>query len=332
MVLMYNKPSGAVLMHHSEIFLSAMMREGCTELVVNGIDNAFIEINGQWSPAHGLATTENIKSFFLALASYSSASFDKNQPLLSASLPSGERVQGVQAPVVADFALSIRKPSTLDLDFDAYAQQGAFKFDGSGSPQNSETVDRSITALLKEANIKEAIELMVKAKKTIIISGGTSSGKTTFFNALAKLIDLEERLITIEDTREINLIQPNRLYLVAQRNSNSATFNTLLEACLRLRPDRILAAELRGPLEALAFLEGANTGHPGSISTVHSNSTTHTIRRLTMMLMRANIGLAQKDIISYVKDTVDVFIHFDRDRKNRRSIREVSFGGEVYKK
>ena len=321
-----------VCRHCSKPFLAAMIDEGCTELVINGVDSAFLEVNGQWRAVDHLATNALVGPFLKSLSSYSDASFDKDNPLLSASLPTGERVQALSDPVVASFALSIRKPSTLNLDFAAYAEQGAFNFDGSGSHQNSEKVDQSITALINEGNIKEAIELMVKAKKTIIISGGTSSGKTTFFNALAKLIAQHERLIAIEDTREIQLIQPNILYLVAQKNSIRATFNTLLEACLRLRPDRILAAELRGPLEALAFLEGANTGHPGSISTLHSNSTSHTKDRLAMMLMRANIGLERKDIVSYVEETVDAFIHFDKNDSNTRSIREIRFAGEVYTK
>jgi type IV secretion system protein VirB11 len=314
-------------------FLDEITKEGCTELVVNGDGSAFVELSGQWQPVHHVAAKRLVEPFLATLASFASASLNSKSPLLSASLPTGERVQIVCPPVVPDFAISIRKPSTLNLDFAAYAEQGAFLFTAKQT-QNQEGSKGgcSIKAALNEGDVQAAITQMIVERKTLVISGGTSSGKTTFFNAAAKLIPNHERLITIEDTREINLLQENVLHLVAQRNNQSATFNSLLEACLRLRPDRILAAELRGPTEALAFLEGANTGHPGSMTTLHSNSTNHTVDRLIMMLMRANIGLAREHISQYVHSIVDGFIHFDRARDGSRSIREIRYQNELYRK
>ena len=146
--------------------------------------------------------------------------------------------------------------------------------------------------------IKEFLEYAVISKKNIIISGGTSTGKTTFTNATLRAIPSEERIITVEDAREIVLNDhPNRVHLIASKGGQGrakVTTQDLIEACLRLRPDRIIVGELRGA-EAFSFLRAINTGHPGSISTLHADSPAMALEQIKLMVMQANLGIPRSD-------------------------------------
>ena len=299
-----------------------------TELVINGPDNAWLEISGVWTPCHHIANLDLVAPFNSALASYNKADHDKTNPLLSASLHTGERVQTIIAPTVQDFALAIRRPSTLDYSLSDYEDQGALELPVDRTDDETDDVlNRQFLDAVKGLSARPLIETLVQQRKTMVICGGTSSGKTTFFNAIIKLIPPEERLISIEDVPEITLHQPNSLKLLTNRNNPATNFITLLEACLRLRPDRILAAEIRNGSEAMAFLEGANTGHPGSITTLHANSTLQAKDRLTMMLMRQNIGLQRDQILDYINETIDVFLQMKRTPRGR-VITEIDLNGK----
>ena len=159
----------------------------------------------------------------------------------------------------------------------------------------------------------------VAARKTILISGGTSSGKTTLLNALLKEIPKHERLIAIEDTPEIRLGSDNALGLVAvagDQGEAKVTVDDLMRASLRMRPDRLIVGELRGS-ETVTFLRAINTGHPGSISTVHANSPQGALEQIAFMCMQAGLGLGRQETRDYARSMIDVIIQLDRKSGQR---------------
>ena len=240
-------------------------------------------------------------------------------PLLSAYLPDGQRLQVVMPPacVPGTFGLAIRQPSSRKVSLSDLAQRGAFdpKLREETSKEMS-TVDQQLCELLAQEKIEDFLRLAVRSKKNIVISGGTSSGKTTFLKSLTDEFGDEERILTIEDVPEIELNQRNKLQLVASKGAQgvaNVTVGQLLEACLRLRPDRILLGEMRGS-EAADFLELINTGHPGSISTIHAGSPRLCFERLCFMVKRKEgfQTMARDDLMTYIKSVVHVVVQFNR--------------------
>ncbi len=301
----------------------------CTELVMNRPDSVWIEKGGQWQALpeqyQHLFDPGAIRPAFMAANSFNKGNLAFETPLLSGSLPSGERIQIVIPPASEHSAFAIRKPGVQSMDLDMYEAQGAFN--SASTAVDKDHQDTNKPKKLRPERIKHFLIDQVKARKTIIISGGTSTGKTTFFNALAQHIDKDERLITIEDTREIKLLQPNSLHLLTQREATSYGFTELLQAALRLRPDRIFAAELRGA-EAFAFLRSVNTGHPGSMTTIHASSCEGAIQQLLLMLSQANTGLPSDTLERYIRMSVDMIIQLKRDR-GRRYIDSIYFDGRL---
>jgi type IV secretion system protein VirB11 len=185
-----------------------------------------------------------------------------------------------------------------------------------------------LAKLLQLNRIKEFISRAVLYKKNIIISGGTSTGKTTFTNAVILSIPHHERLITCEDAREIDLTShENKVHLLASKGAQGrakVSTQDLIEACLRLRPERIIVGELRGA-EAFSFLRAINTGHPGSISTLHADTPLMAIEQLKMMVMQAGLGLSPNEITSYIKNVIDIIIQLKRGEKGKRYISEIYY-------
>ncbi|MFO1246640.1 MAG: ATPase, T2SS/T4P/T4SS family [Alphaproteobacteria bacterium] len=160
----------------------------------------------------------------------------------------------------------------------------------------------------------------MRAKKTIVISGGTSTGKTTLLNALVREIDTNERLLVIEDAPEVRLDRPNAVGLIAVRGDQGEAqvdADDLLRASLRMRPDRILLGELRGK-EAFAFLRAVNSGHPGSITTVHADSPEGAIDQIALLAMTSGLDLGWSRIQTYVRQVIDVIVQLDRANGKRR--------------
>ena len=289
-----------------------------TEIVMNRYGRALRERAGRWEdlpPKH--FDKAAIDPLIAAINSYSHGNLSQERPLLSATLPSGERIQIVIPPATDEPAFALRKPGTLQMDLDQYEAQGAFDFLAAHAPGS----DQDAPPDLDNLNAKHFLQAAVRDRQTIIIAGGTGTGKTTFFNALARHIPTTERLISIEDAREIQLTQPNTLHLVTQRGSQYATFLHLLEACLRLRPDRILAAELRGA-EAFTFLRAVNTGHPGSMTTVHANDCAGVLQQLMLMLSQANTGLHTDVLRTYLERSIDLIVQLVR-QDGRRFVSQI---------
>jgi type IV secretion system protein VirB11 len=312
-------------------FQSLFAEDGVSEISVNRPGEAWVEVRGDMrrEPIAEL-DVEHLKSLGRLIAQSTDQKISEETPLLSATLPNGYRIQIVFPPACepGTVAMSIRKGSTMNLTLDKYEQLGAFD-----STSTEEIIDENnitLSNLLKEKKIKDFLSLAVKSKKNIIISGGTSTGKTTFTNAVMLEIPQEERLITCEDAREINLpSHPNRVHLLASKGGQGrakVTIQELIEACLRLRPDRIIVGELRGA-EAFSFLRAINTGHPGSISTLHADTPLMALEQLKLMVMQAGLGLPPAEVKNYILAVVDVVIQLKRSAKGKRYISEVFFKG-----
>ncbi len=199
----------------------------------------------------------------------------REHPLLAATLPDGSRVQVVGPPATREhIALAIRKHVVPDLKLADYEATGAFADIRRPGEDTSSRRDRDLGRLLDGGDMPAFFSAAVKAGKNIVISGGTATGKTTFLNALLKEIPESDRLVVIEDTPEVRLWHPNAVGLVAVKSElgeSQVGVDELLRASLRMRPDRLLVGEIRGP-EAFTFLRAVNTGHPGSLTTVHADS------------------------------------------------------------
>ena len=251
------------------------------------------------------------------IAAHGAQGVSRAQPLLAASLPDGSRVQIVGPPATrGGYVIAIRKHVSPDLSLDQWSAGGAFDGLTAGKAALDSTItNRMVGPDEAPAVLKEA----VRSRCNILVSGGTSSGKTTFLNALLAEIPAEERLVLIEDTEELKLRHENAVGLIAARGAMSeaeVTAEDLLIAALRLRPDRIILGELRGP-EAFTFLRAVNTGHPGSMTTIHADTPTRAIEQLVLLVLQAGSRLGRDDVRHYVRESVDVFVQLSRENGQR---------------
>lgn len=304
-------------------------RDGVNEVSINRPHEVWVELKGDMIreelPTFDL---EHLKSLGRLVAQATEQRLSEEEPLLSATLPNGYRIQIVFPPACEQgcVVISIRKPSSLKWSLEDYDKMGMFDSTSVGEVEDKN--DLILAKLLKLNRIKDFLARAVIYKKNIIISGGTSTGKTTFTNAVIRGIPHEERLITVEDAREVDLTShPNRVHLIASKGGQGRSkVNTqdLIEACLRLRPERIIVGELRGS-EAFSFLRAINTGHPGSISTLHADTPKMAIEQLKMMVMQAGLGMSPTEIVAYIKNVVDIVVQLKRGGKGRRYISEIYF-------
>ncbi len=304
--------------------------DGVAEVSINTPGEAWIEKFGDMSkisvPEFDF---EHLKGLARLIAQSTEQRVSEEAPLLSATLPNGFRIQVVFPPACESgtVAISIRKGSTLNWNLDDYDKMGAF--DHTATEEITDDNNAVLCKLLDENNIKEFLINSILWKKNIIISGGTSTGKTTFTNACLKTIPSDERLITVEDAREIVLDDhPNKVHLLASKGGQgraNVTTQDLIEACLRLRPDRIIVGELRGT-EAFGFLRAINTGHPGSISTLHADTPNMALEQLKLMVMQAGLGMPPAEVKQYILEVIDIVIQLKRTGKVRH-ISEIYFKG-----
>jgi type IV secretion system protein VirB11 len=271
---------------------------------------------------------EHLKSLGRLVAQSTEQKISEEMPLLSATLPAGYRIQFVFPPACEanTVAISIRKQTIMNLDLDQYEAIGAFQ--NTIVKHELNPVDKRLRELLNAGNVKDFIKEAILAKKNIIISGGTSTGKTTFFNAALKVIPPTERIITCEDAREIMIPHlPNKVHLIASKGGQGraqVTMQDLIEACLRLRPDRLMLGELRGK-EAFSFMRAVNTGHPGSISTLHADTPELAIEQLILMILQAGLGITREQIKNYVENVINVIIQLKRGPRGMRYVSELYF-------
>jgi type IV secretion system protein VirB11 len=293
-------------------FARWVARDSVTEILVNRPGEVWIE-----DSAHpGMQRVEApeiddtlVQRLAEQVARVSHQGINREHPLLGATLPDGARVQFCGPPATRKhWAMAIRRHRRLDLPLDAY-DTGPLSV-----PVEAQMPDPAAEPI---AYLRAAIA----ARKTILVSGGTSTGKTTFLNAMLGEIPSAERVVLVEDTPELRLPGANGIGLIAVKGElgeAKVTANELLQASLRLRPDRIVLGELRGA-ESVSFLRAINTGHPGSFSTIHANSLRGALEQLALMVMQTGIGLSRTDTIEYAASVIDVVVQLER-REGRRHI------------
>ncbi len=276
------------------------------DIMVNGPDRIFIERGGkvELSPARFRDTAHAI-SVSQRIASAIGRRVDESSPMVDARLADGSRVNIVLPPLALDGPyISIRKFSKKAIDFAKLIEYG------------------SLTA-----EIGRILEIAGRARLNVIISGGTGSGKTTMMNAMSRMIDPSERVVTVEDAAELQLQQPHIVRLETRPSSlegkGEVTARDLVRNALRMRPDRIIIGETRGS-EAFDMLQAMNTGHDGSMSTVHANTSRDALTRIENMVQMGNLGLSQGAIRQQIVSAVDLIVQVERQRDGGRRVKQVT--------
>jgi type IV secretion system protein VirB11 len=286
-------------------FREWLERETVTEILVNRPGEVWIEDATQ-SGMQRIAVPEIddrlVQRLAEQVARISHQGINREHPLLAATLPDGARIQIVGPPATrSHWALAIRRHRLLDLPLSAYER-------GPIAPRPDTPLPDPLAEPIQF--LREAI----RRRKTILISGGTSTGKTTFLNAMLREIPAQERVVLVEDTAELKFHGANGLGLIAVKGElgeAKVSANELLQAALRLRPDRIVLGELRGG-ETVSFLRAINTGHPGSFSTVHANTPRGALDQIGLMAMQTGIGLTRAETLDYAASVIDVVVQLDR--------------------
>ena len=300
-----------------------LARPDVTDLYVNAPHEIWAETLGGAVERHEAPRLDALTLDRLArqIAALSHQGISREHPILSASLPDGARVQIVVPPATrGQVAIAIRKHVSAELSLDDYAVAGAFADTTRGLLGSHASDNADIRAALDAGDMPGALRAAVRGRRNILVAGGTSTGKTTFLNALIREIPSSERLILIEDTPELAMLHPNAVGLLAARSAlgeASVTAEDLLNASLRMRPDRIILGELRGP-EAYTFLRAVNTGHPGSMTTVHADSPERAVEQLALLVLQTGTRLSRDDVLHDVRSTIDLFVQLDRTGGRRR--------------
>ena len=325
------QPAAVYLTTYLAALAPLLARPEVTDLYVNRPGEVWVETLCGGLERHEASGLDETTLWRLArqIASLSHQGVNREHPLLSATLPDGARVQIIAPPATrGPMALAVRKHVIADLSLDGYAEQGFFDQVRTGDDSEAAAADAGLRALLESGRIVDFLREAVRRRKNIVVAGGTSTGKTTFVNALLKEIPRHERLILIEDAAEIRIEHENAVGLLAVRGETGearVTAEDLLQACLRMRPDRIILGELRGR-EAASFLRAVNTGHPGSITTLHADSPEGAVEQLSLMVLQAGLNLGRAEIAAYVRNVVDVFVQLAR-ADGRRTVSQILLRG-----
>lgn len=284
-----------------------MMDESITEVMINGADHIFIEKAGRLQRLErSFESQRKLEDIIQRIVGQAGREVNQANPIVDTRLPDGSRVNVVLPPIaLCGPTITIRKFSKTPMTIEQLIKYG------------------SIT---KE--IADKLRILVEAKFNIFISGGTGSGKTTFLNALSNFIPRDERIITIEDSAELQITGIDNLVSLETRNANSTgageiTIRDLIKSSLRMRPERIIVGEVRGG-EALDMLQAMNTGHDGSLSTGHANSTKDMLSRLETMVLQGAEGLPLEAIKQQIASAIDIIIHLSRLRDKSRKTMEIT--------
>lgn len=278
-----------------------------TEVMVNGYDNIFVERAGRLEKLNEhFESKENLKNVITRFVQDMGRSVNESNPIVDSRLADGSRVNVVLDPIALDGPIvTIRR-----------------------FPEEGMTIDKLISYGSITREVATFLEKLVEAKYNIFISGGTGSGKTTFLNALSNYIPKDERVITIEDSAELQIKNVPNLVRLETRNANSAgvggiTIRDLIKSSLRMRPERIVVGEVRGA-EALDMLQAMNTGHDGSLSTGHANSARDMLSRLETMVLSGAAGVPLEAIRQQIASALDIIVHLSRMRDKSRKVIEIT--------
>ena len=304
----------------------ALDAPGVLEVCVNQPGQLLIETSDGWNVVDAPEMTqERCLSLATAVATYCDQQINQEHPLLSATLPGGERIQFVIPPAVTrgTTSITIRRPSNAILRLKDFERDGLFARARRGSETTAlSSIDEELLQLKAAARYVDFLRLAVKHRQTIVVSGRTGSGKTTFMKGLIEEVPAHERLITIQDTAELTLPHhANVVHLFYSKDAQGTarvTAKSLLEACLRMKPDRIFLAEVRGD-ECFHFLRLAASGHPGSITSVHAGNCDLALDQMSLMIRESGAGggLSMQEIQALLRNVIDIVVQFDRDERGR---------------
>jgi type IV secretion system protein VirB11 len=301
---------------------------GVLEVCVNRPGELLVETVHGWKQVEAPEMTqERCLSLATAVATYCDQQINQEHPLLSATLPSGERIQFAIPPAVTrgTVSITVRKPSHLIKCLNDFEEEGLFQRTATVTRTPSSALlpfEQELVALKHAGRYADFLRLAVRQHQTIVVSGKTGSGKTTFMKGLVEEVGHHERLITIQDTAELTLPNhPNVVHLFYSKDAQGTarvTAKSLLEACLRMKPDRIFLAEVRGD-ECFYFVRLAASGHPGSITSVHAGSCALAFEQMALMIRESGAGggLRMNEIKWLLNVVVDVIVQFDRDERGR---------------
>ncbi len=278
-----------------------------TEVMINGPDNIFIEKDGKLTKLNSsFESQRRLEDIIQRIVGLAGREVNQANPICDTRLPDGSRVNVVLPPIsLCGPILTIREFSKTPMTIEKLIEYGSITQD-----------------------IADKLEMLVRAKYNIFISGGTGSGKTTFLNALSNYIPKDERVITIEDSAELQIRGVDNLVSMETRNANASgagaiSIRDLIKSSLRMRPERIVVGEVRGG-EALDMLQAMNTGHDGSLSTGHANSTEDMLSRLETMVLQGAAGLPLQAIRQQIGSAIDIIIHLSRLRDKSRKTMEIT--------
>jgi pilus assembly protein CpaF len=280
--------------------------ESIADIMVNGPDRVFVERGGKVVLSNArFRDVGHLAGICQRIATFVGRRVDEASPMVDARLKDGSRVNIVFLPLALDGPyISIRKFSKKPIDFARLIQFGALT-----------------------AQVARILEIAGRARLNIVISGGTGSGKTTMMNAVSRLIDPGERIVTIEDAAELQLQQPHVVRLETRPASlegrGEITQRDLVRNALRMRPDRVIIGEVRGS-EAFDMLQAMNTGHDGSMSTIHANNTRDALARIENMVQMGNVGLPSRANLQQIVSAVDLIIQLERQRDGGRRVTQVT--------
>lgn len=277
-----------------------------TEVMINGYEDIFVEKAGKLKKlTNHFESRQELETIITKFVSQAGRVVNESEPIVDTHLEDGSRVNVVMPPIALNGPIvTIRR-----------------------FPKDAMTVEKLIQYGSITPEVAEVLELLVRARYNIFVSGGTGSGKTTFLNALSNFIPCDERIITIEDSAELQIKNIDNLVRLETRNagpdgSGAITIKDLIKSALRMRPDRIVVGEVRGA-EALDMLQAMNTGHDGSLSTGHANSTYDMLSRLETMVLQGAAGLPLEAIRQQIGSAVDIIIHLSRMRDKSRKTMEI---------
>jgi pilus assembly protein CpaF len=277
-------------------------KKGITEIVINGPKSIFVERGGQFIQLNFAITKQDIYQFIDEVADYNKKVCNEDAPILDGNLPDGSRINVITEPFATGFpSISIRKYIRSIVDFDS--SPGIFG------------LDEKWIEFLKAA---------VSARMNIIVSGGTGVGKTTFMNLLLKEMSPAERIVTIEDTLELNIDIPNivRLEAGSKVQGSSLSVRDLVKNTLRMRPDRIILGEIRGG-EFFDLLQAMNTGHDGSMTSLHSSSASECINRMETLFLMSGYDVPYHVVRKQMSTAIDLILQISRDREGKRILKTI---------
>ncbi|QYC11462.1 P-type DNA transfer ATPase VirB11 [Brevundimonas nasdae] len=308
-------PDTTVLEHFMAPLRPLLEPEGVTEVVINRPGEAGVETEGRWTWHKAPELTEDwLRTLAVAGAAYTQQDVGSDHPICSTALPGDIRCQIVLPPVAppGTVSLTLRKPSRRQLTLDDFATSGLFATVAAAEQGRSDPVDTDLALLRDAGDWSGFFKLAVAARRNILVSGATGSGKTTFAKGLVDLIPRSERIVTIEDTREFVVPHRNVVHLLYAKDSRASPRigpKQLLESSLRMRPDRVLLQELRDE-SAFFYLRNVNSGHPGSITTIHADSAALAFEQLTLLVRESEAGrdLPRADVRALLHLLIDIVV------------------------